>query len=38
MRTEFDFAPFYRSSIGFDRVFDLLDNAQTSTLYVYRVA
>lgn len=25
MRT--DFAPFYRSSIGFDRVFDLLDNA-----------
>ncbi|NLS06310.1 Hsp20 family protein [Rhizobium sp. P32RR-XVIII] len=28
MRTEFDFAPFYRSSIGFDRVFNLLDNAQ----------
>jgi len=27
MRTDFDFAPFYRSSIGFDRVFDLLDNA-----------
>lgn len=27
MRTNFDFAPFYRSSIGFDRVFDLLDNA-----------
>jgi molecular chaperone IbpA len=28
MRTEFDFAPLYRSSIGFDRVFNLLDNAQ----------
>jgi molecular chaperone IbpA len=27
MRTEFDFSPFYRSSVGFDRVFDLLDNA-----------
>jgi molecular chaperone IbpA len=27
MRTDFDFSPFYRSSIGFDRVFDLLDNA-----------
>jgi len=27
MRTEFDFSPFYRSSIGFDRVFDLLGNA-----------
>jgi molecular chaperone IbpA len=27
MRTDFDFTPFYRSSIGFDRVFDLLENA-----------
>ena len=27
MRTEFDFTPLYRSSIGFDRVFNLL-NAQ----------
>ena len=27
MRTSFDFSPFYRSSIGFDRVFDLLENA-----------
>ncbi len=27
MRTQFDFSPLYRSSIGFDRVFDLLDNA-----------
>jgi len=27
MRTDFDFSPFYRSSIGFDRVFDLLDSA-----------
>jgi molecular chaperone IbpA len=28
MRTEFDFAPLYRSSIGFDRVFNLLSNPQ----------
>jgi molecular chaperone IbpA len=27
MRTSFDLSPFYRSSIGFDRVFDLLENA-----------
>ncbi|MCA1441711.1 Hsp20 family protein [Ensifer sp. IC4062] len=27
MRTSFDFTPFYRSSIGFDRMFDLLENA-----------
>jgi molecular chaperone IbpA len=27
MRTNFDFAPLNRSSIGFDRVFDLLENA-----------
>lgn len=27
MRTNFDFAPLYRSSVGFDRVFDLLENA-----------
>jgi molecular chaperone IbpA len=27
MRTTFDFAPLYRSSIGFDRIFDLLENA-----------
>ena len=27
MRTNFDFAPFRRSSIGFDRLFDLLENA-----------
>ena len=27
MRTDFDFTPFYRSSVGFDRVFDLLENA-----------
>lgn len=27
MRTNFDFSPFYRSSIGFDRIFDLLENA-----------
>ena len=27
MRTAFDFSPLYRSSVGFDRVFDLLENA-----------
>jgi molecular chaperone IbpA len=27
MRHNLDFAPLYRSSIGFDRIFDLLDNA-----------
>jgi molecular chaperone IbpA len=27
MRTAYDFSPLYRSSIGFDRVFDLLENA-----------
>ncbi|WP_310423545.1 Hsp20 family protein [Mycoplana sp. BE70] len=26
MRTNLDFSPFYRSSIGFDRMFDLLGN------------
>jgi molecular chaperone IbpA len=26
MRTDFDFAPYYRATIGFDRVFDLLDS------------
>ena len=26
MRTAFDFTPYRRSSIGFDRVFDLLEN------------
>jgi molecular chaperone IbpA len=27
MRTALDFAPLYRSSVGFDRVFSLLDAA-----------
>jgi molecular chaperone IbpA len=27
MRTTLDFAPLYRSSVGFDRMFSLLDNA-----------
>ncbi|TIT95126.1 MAG: Hsp20 family protein [Mesorhizobium sp.] len=27
MRTNLDFSPFYRSSIGFDRIFTLLENA-----------
>jgi molecular chaperone IbpA len=27
MRTSLDFSPFYRSSVGFDHIFDLLNNA-----------
>jgi molecular chaperone IbpA len=27
MRTNMDFSPFYRSSIGFDRIFDLLEKS-----------
>ncbi|MEK1891406.1 MAG: Hsp20 family protein [Phyllobacterium sp.] len=27
MRSNFDFSPFYRSSVGFDRIFDLLENS-----------
>ena len=26
MRNDFDFAPYYRATVGFDRVFDLLDS------------
>ena len=26
MRTAFDFSPFYRDTVGFDRVFDMLDS------------
>ena len=26
MRTDFDFAPYYRASVGFDRIFDMLDS------------
>jgi molecular chaperone IbpA len=26
MRTDLDFAPYYRATVGFDRVFDLLDS------------
>lgn len=29
MRSAFDFAPFRRSTIGFDRLFDLLENSAT---------
>lgn len=31
MRTAYDFSPLYRSSIGFDRVFNLLDDASKGT-------
>ncbi|HWK64054.1 MAG TPA: Hsp20 family protein [Rhizobiaceae bacterium] len=27
MRTNLDFSPFYRSSVGFDRIFNMLENA-----------
>ena len=27
MRTAYDFSPLFRSSVGFDRVLDLLENA-----------
>ena len=27
MRTAFDFSPLYRSTVGFDRLFDMLDQA-----------
>src|ERR1700754_4793377 len=30
MRTLFDFSPLHRSSVGFDRVFDLLESAERS--------
>ncbi len=29
MRTNFDFAPFRRSTVGFDRLFELLENGST---------
>jgi len=29
MRTNMDFSPFYRSSIGFDRIFDLLEKSNS---------
>jgi len=31
MRNDFDFAPFYRATVGFDRVFDMLDSVATQT-------
>ena len=31
MRTTYDFAPLWRSTIGFDRLFDLVDAAQQAT-------
>ena len=30
MRSAFDFAPFRRSTVGFDRLFDMLENSSTS--------
>lgn len=32
MRTNFDFAPYFRSTVGFDRLFDLLDNTNRLTM------
>jgi molecular chaperone IbpA len=31
MRTDFDFAPYYRATVGFDRVFDLLDSVASQS-------
>jgi molecular chaperone IbpA len=31
MRHDFDFAPFYRATVGFDRVFNLLDSVTSQT-------
>ena len=31
MRSAFDFAPFRRSTVGFDRLFDMLENSSTSS-------
>jgi len=31
MRNDYDFAPFYRATVGFDRVFDLLDSVTSQT-------
>jgi molecular chaperone IbpA len=31
MHTDFDFSPYYRATVGFDRVFDLLDSAASQT-------
>lgn len=31
MRTDFDFSPYYRATVGFDRVFDLLDSVASQT-------
>ena len=30
MRSAFDFAPFRRSTVGFDRLFDMLENSSAS--------
>ncbi len=31
MRTDFDFSPYYRATVGFDRVFDLLDSVASQS-------
>ena len=31
MRSDFDFAPYYRATVGFDRIFDLLDDVASQT-------
>ena len=30
MRSAFDFAPFRRSTVGFDRLFDMLENSSAA--------
>ena len=31
MRSDFDFAPYYRATVGFDRIFDLLDSVASQS-------
>ena len=38
MRTDFDFSPYYRATVGFDRVFDLLDSVASQAGAPMRIA
>jgi len=31
MRNDFDFSPYYRATVGFDRIFDMLDSAASQS-------
>jgi hypothetical protein len=36
MRTDFDFSPYYRATVGFDRIFELLGSVAKHVLRVSR--